>query len=85
METVVEQNCSTTKRDNAFRSGAHIVSTDFQAYSMSSKWGYDCACRLDGGKAARCNPINGPKDCDDELGLEPESYLRGSVGHIDEL
>lgn len=85
METVIEQNCSTTKRDNAFRSGAHIVSTDFQAYGMSSRWGCDYACRLDEGKAARCNPVNGPEDCDDKFGLEPEDYLRRSIDDRIEL
>ncbi|KAG9257796.1 uncharacterized protein F5Z01DRAFT_416232 [Emericellopsis atlantica] len=84
MDTVVGQNCSTTQRDNALRSGAHIVSTDFPVYGMSSRWGCDYACRIDGRKAARCNPVNGPKECDDEFGLEPEDYLRGSGG-VDEL
>ena len=74
MDTVLD-DCSTVQRDAAFRSGAHIVSTDFQAYGMSSRWGCDYAARLDGHKGARCNPVNGPEGCDDRYGLEPVEYL----------
>lgn len=73
MGTILD-NCSTVQREAAFRSGAHIVSTDFQAYGMSSRWGCDYAAKLDGGRAARCNPVNGPERCDDRLGLEPAEY-----------
>lgn len=73
MGTVLD-SCSTSQRDAAFRTGAHIVSTDFQSYGMSSRWGCDYACRLEGRKAARCNPVNGPASCDDESGLEPPEY-----------
>jgi hypothetical protein len=73
MDTVLD-DCSTTQRDNAFRSGAQIVSTDFQDYGMSSRWGCDYAARLPDRKAAICNPVNGPKGCDDSGGLEPLGY-----------
>lgn len=75
-ETVITQKCSHKRRDKAFRSGAQIVSTDYPAYGMSSRWGCDYACRLDGRRAARCNPVNAPDGCDDEYGLEPEEYVR---------
>lgn len=47
----------TGRRDEAFASGAQIVSTDFQAYGMSARWGVDYAVRLGG--TVRCNPLNG--------------------------
>jgi hypothetical protein len=73
MDTILD-SCSTVQRDSAFRSGAHIVSTDFQAYGMSSRWGCDYAAKLPGRKAAICNPVNGPESCDDSDGLEPAEY-----------
>lgn len=62
-------------REDAFSSGAQIVSTDFQAYGMSSRWNVDYAVRFKGGAAVRCNPINGPADCASEA-LEPIKYIR---------
>jgi 3-polyprenyl-4-hydroxybenzoate decarboxylase len=64
----------TERRDAAFASGAQIVSTDFQAYGMSSRWGVDYAVRLPGGRAARCNPVNGPVGCVDTK-LETSAYV----------
>ena len=62
------------------------MSTDFQAYGMSSRWGCDYACRLDGKKAARCNPVNAPDGCDDKYGLEPEDYMKHMrVDAVEEL
>ncbi|POR32459.1 Histone-lysine N-methyltransferase [Tolypocladium paradoxum] len=66
--STIRDSCSTAMRDRAFRSGAHIVSTDFPAYGMSARWGCDFAVRLPGGRAAVCNPVNGGKGCvDDEM------------------
>lgn len=53
----------TGMRDAAFASGAQIVSTDFPAYGMSSRWGVDYAVRFSHGKTAVCNPVNGPEGC----------------------
>ena len=61
---------STARRDSAFRSGAHYVSTD---YPELSPFGSGYVARLPGAEAlaARCNPINAPKGCRDEW-LEPD-------------
>ncbi len=75
LETVIDKKCSTEQRDAALRSGAQIVSTDFPAYGMSARWGCDYALRMPGGRTARCNPVVGPKTCDD-ASLEPAEYSR---------
>ena len=56
---------STVRRDSAFRSGAHYVSTD---YPEVSPFGSGYRARLPGaeGLTARCNPINAPSGCRDE-------------------
>jgi hypothetical protein len=60
---------STVRRDAAFRSGAHYVSTD---YPEPSPFGSGYVARLPGAGnlAARCNPVNAPRGCRDEW-LEP--------------
>jgi hypothetical protein len=60
---------NTTRRDAAFRSGAHYVSTD---YPEASPFGSGYLARLPGAeqRAARCNPVNAPAGCRDEW-LEP--------------
>ncbi|KAF7549662.1 hypothetical protein G7Z17_g6227 [Cylindrodendrum hubeiense] len=65
----------TGMRDAAFSSGAQIVSTDFQAYGMSSRWEVDYAVSFKGGLAARCNPIIAPDSCSDNQ-LENQDYIR---------
>ncbi|EGY14167.1 acid phosphatase [Verticillium dahliae VdLs.17] len=64
-------NDTTGMRDAALASGAQVVSTDFQQYGMSSPSGVDYAVRLEGGRAARCNPVVGQQCVVDKL--EPES------------
>lgn len=59
-------NRTTEMRDLAFESGAQIVSTDFPAWGMSSRWGWDYVARLPGGLAARCNPLIAPEGCKDK-------------------
>ncbi len=56
---------STVRRDSAFRSGAHYVSTD---YPEASPFGSGYVARLPGAErlAARCNPVNAPAGCRDE-------------------
>jgi hypothetical protein len=51
----------TTRRDAAFRSGAHIVATDYA--TPDRQFGHQYVARLPGGNIARCNPVNGPPDC----------------------
>jgi hypothetical protein len=50
---------NTTRRDSAFRSGAHYVSTD---YPEESPFGSGYRARLPGAEdlAARCNPVTAP-------------------------
>jgi Phosphoinositide phospholipase C, Ca2+-dependent len=61
---------NTTRRDSAFRSGAHYVSTD---YPEVSPFGSGYLARLPGAErlAARCNPVNAPPGCRSEW-LEPK-------------
>lgn len=56
-----------TRRALALKSGAHIVTTDFQSIGMSSRWAVDYVAELPGGVLARCNPISAPKGCKDAL------------------
>ncbi len=67
--TVEARSGDTTRRDSAFRSGAHYVSTD---YPEESPFGSRYVARLPGAEhlAARCNPVNAPRGCRDEW-LEP--------------
>ena len=60
---------NTARRDSAFRSGAHYVSTD---YPEESPFGSGYRARLPGAErlAARCNPVTAPAGCRDEW-LEP--------------
>ncbi|KAJ4159404.1 uncharacterized protein LMH87_008306 [Akanthomyces muscarius] len=75
LDTVLRDRCDTGRREAALRSGAQIVSTDFPVYGPSARWGCDYAVRMPGGRAARCNPVNGPRKCD-EASLEPGEYTR---------
>ena len=65
---------STVRRDSAFRSGAHYVSTD---YPETSPFGSRYLARLPGAEelTARCNPVNAPAGCRDEW-LERPSVRR---------
>jgi hypothetical protein len=58
----------TTRRDLALSSGAQMISTDYPS-SEPSQW-TKFSVGLPGGLVARCNPINKPTGCVDEL-LEP--------------
>ena len=68
---------STTRRDSAFRSGAHYVSTD---YPEPSPFGSGYIARLPGAErlAARCNPVNAPAGCRNEW-LEPATTNGGAA------
>jgi calcium-dependent phosphoinositide phospholipase C len=56
---------STTRRDSAFRSGAHYVSTDYPETSPFGS-GYRVTLPDAPGLAARCNPVNAPAGCRSE-------------------
>lgn len=57
-----------TRSDETLRSGAQMVSTDFPASEPAPWTGYTVA--LPGKLAARCNPVNAPAGCKDDL-IEP--------------
>ena len=63
-DTVEARTGDTTRRDAAFASGAQIVSTDYEREDPRFP-GF--VVELPGGGPARCNPVNAPPDCDDEL------------------
>lgn len=52
------------RKDEALRSGAQMVSTDFPLSEPAPWTGYSVG--LPGGEAARCNPVNAPSGCKDE-------------------
>ena len=54
-----------TRKDEALRSGAQMVSTDFPANEPAAWTGYTVS--LPSGVAARCNPVNAPVGCSDPL------------------
>lgn len=68
--TVAARTDDTTRRDALLRSGAQMISTDYPL-SEPSKWtGYSVG--FANGLPARCNIINAPRDCRDDL-LEPRA------------
>lgn len=58
-------NGKTDMREAAFASGAHIVSTDWPAPGSAGRYNSDYVVKFPRSRAARCNPINAPKHCDD--------------------
>lgn len=59
--TVVANNA--TRREIALSSGAQLVSTDFPAAGMSSRYDSEYVCQLPEHAVARCNPVNAPFEC----------------------
>ena len=55
----------TTRREIALASGAQFLSTDYPA-SEPSQW-TPYSVGLPGGAVARCNPVNGPPSCTDQV------------------
>jgi len=70
-DTVEARKGDVRRRDEALRSGAQIVSTDYPAFEPARWTGYFVA--LPGGVAARCNPVNATADCKNAL-LETKSF-----------
>jgi hypothetical protein len=64
-----------TRRDTALRSGAQIVSTDFEVAVPAI--GGDYVVQIPGGTPARCNPVNAPKKCRPS-DVENPKHLTGS-------
>ena len=73
--TVAARTNDTTRRDELLRSGAQMISTDYPL-SEPSKWtGYSVG--FANGLPARCNIINAPRGCRDDL-LEPGTKSGGT-------
>lgn len=73
--TAAARTDDTTRRDELLHSGAQMISTDYPL-SEPSKWtGYSVG--FANGLPARCNPINAPKGCRDDL-LEPGAKSGGT-------
>lgn len=53
----------TTKRDNAFLSGAQWVSTDYPVPGWAIGFTSPYFAEIPGGTVARCNPVNAPTSC----------------------
>jgi len=71
-DTVEARTNDTRRRDEALKSGAQMVSTDYPAFEPSKWTGYSVL--LPSGTAARCNPVTAPAGCD-------TSQLEGSPAH----
>ena len=78
--TVAARNNDTRRRDELLKSGEQMISTDYPL-TEPGKWsGYSVG--FPDGLPARCNPVNAPASCRDEL-LEPSALSGGkpSVSH----
>lgn len=60
-DLIEARNHDTSRREIALRSGAQIVSTDFEAAVPAI--GGDYIVQIPGGTPARCDPVNAPKNC----------------------
>jgi hypothetical protein len=73
--TAAARTNDTTRRDELLQSGAQMISTDYPL-SEPSKWtGYSVG--FASGLPARCNIINAPQGCQDDL-LEPGAKSGGT-------
>ena len=60
-DLIEARNHDTSRREIALRSGAQIVSTDFEVAVPAV--GGDYVVQMPGGTPARCDPVNAPKNC----------------------
>ena len=60
-DLVEARSGDTSRREVALRSGAQIVSTDFEVAVPAI--GGDYVVKIPGGTPARCDPVNAPKNC----------------------
>jgi len=63
-DTEQSRSGDTTRRDAAFASGAHFISTD---YPVPDPDFTDYQVTMPGGNIARCNPVNTTAECTPEL------------------
>jgi hypothetical protein len=66
----------TSRREEALRSGAQIVSTDFEV--PNPLVGGDYVVQIPGGTPARCNPVNAPRTCRSEDVEDPARLATAS-------
>jgi hypothetical protein len=59
--TVEARSGDTRRREAAFASGAHVVTTDYYRPDPDFGTGYEVT--LPGGPPVRCNPVTAPADC----------------------
>src|SRR4029077_20349519 len=64
-DTKRERRNDTSRREIALASGAQLLSTDYPA-SEPSQW-TPYSVSLPGGAVARCNPVNGPPSCTNQV------------------
>jgi Phosphoinositide phospholipase C, Ca2+-dependent len=64
-DTIEARAGDTTRREAAFASGAQLVSTDYER--EDPRFPGFVTTLPTGGPAARCNPVNAPDDCTDDL------------------
>ena len=60
-DLIEARNHDTSRREIALRSGAQIVSTDFEVAVPAI--GGDYVVQMPGGTPARCDPVNAPRNC----------------------
>ncbi|KAH8892977.1 acid phosphatase [Thozetella sp. PMI_491] len=65
---------NTSYKDHALASGAQLMSTDYPAFGMSSRWMVEYAARFEGGVSAKCNVVTATERCNDD-DLEPAEYV----------
>jgi hypothetical protein len=73
--TAAARTNDSTRRDELIRSGAQMISTDYPLSEPSQWTGYSVG--FANGLPARCNLINAPAGCNDEL-LEPGTKSGGT-------
>jgi hypothetical protein len=73
-DLIEPRNGDTSRREVALRSGAQIVSTDFEVAVPAI--GGDYVVQIPGGTPARCDPVNAPKNCRPSDVESPKSLRR---------
>ena len=66
--TADARNNDGARRDAAFASGAHFLSTDY--YVPSEFFDSEYVVEFPDGAVARCNPVTAPASCDDDALVE---------------
>jgi hypothetical protein len=73
-DLIEARNHDVTRREIALRSGAQIVSTDFEVPVPAI--GGDYVVQMPGGTPARCDPVNAPRNCRPTDVENPKHLLR---------